>query len=241
MKIRIYSDLHFEVHADHGQSFVDSLDPDGCDVVVLAGDIAANHCLYQALDMFCKKFGRVIHVPGNHEYYGANRGKVNTTLQRIKGKHFDRLTLLDRGIFCWKGVRILGTTMWFPSTEDSMSVLKTWSDSSAIQGFTKWVGEQNRLSVNFLRKEVREGDVVVTHYAPSWRSVHPDYAGAISNLLYVCDMEALILERKPALWIHGHTHREFDYTIGSTRVVCHPFGYPSEYSVNYNDALTVEV
>lgn len=241
MRIRVYSDLHFEVHADGGKSFVDSLDPDGCDVVVLAGDIAANWCLYQALDMFCQKFERVIHVPGNHEYYGANRGKVHNTLQKVKAKHFDRLTLLDRGIFCWKGVRIVGTTMWFRSTEDSMRVLSTWSDSSAIQGFSKWVGDQNRLSVNFLRQETREGDVVVTHYAPSWQSVHPRFAGEASNLLYVCDMEDLIRERKPALWIHGHTHHEFDYKIGDTRVICHPFGYPSEYSVNYNDAFTVEV
>jgi predicted phosphodiesterase len=241
VRLRVYSDLHFEVHADLGKSFVDSLDPDGCDVVVLAGDIAANHCLHFALDMFCKKFPRVVHVPGNHEYYGANRGRVNQTLRRVKAKHFDRLTLLNRGIFGWMGKRILGTTMWFRKTEEAAQVLSTWSDSSAIQGFSGWVGEENRLSVNFLRQELREGDVVVTHYAPSWQSVHPRFAGEKSNLLYVCDMEELILERKPALWIHGHTHHAFDYRIGDTRVVCHPFGYPSEYSVNYNDAFTVEV
>lgn len=241
MRIRVYSDLHFEVHADHGKSFVDSLDPDGCDVVVLAGDIAAHACLYQALDMFCQKFKRVIHVPGNHEYYGVNRGRVFNTLRRVKDKHFDRLTLLDRGIWSWMGKRIVGTTMWFPKTAEAAAVLSTWSDSSAIQGFQKWVGEQNRLSVGFLRKEIRKGDVVVTHYAPSWQSVHPRFAGEASNLLYVCDMEDLILERKPALWIHGHVHSEFDYVLGDTRVICHPFGYPNEYSVNYNDAFTVEV
>jgi hypothetical protein len=29
-------------------------------------------------------------------------------------------------------------------------------------------------------------------------------------------------------WTHGHTHEEFDYMIGSTRVICNPRGY-----VNY--------
>ncbi len=241
MRIRVYSDLHFEVQADHGKSFVEGLNPEGCDVVVLAGDIASHRHLYEALDMFCQKFPRVIHVPGNHEYYGADRGKVNTTLRRIKAKHFDRLTLLNRGIFGWMGKRILGTTMWFSKTIEAAMVLSTWSDSKAIVGFSKWVGDENRLSVNFLRQEMREGDIVVTHYAPSWRSVHPKYAGQESNLLYVCDMEELILERKPALWIHGHTHTAFDYHIGSTRVVCHPFGYPREWSINYDDAFTVEV
>jgi hypothetical protein len=27
------------------------------------------------------------------------------------------------------------------------------------------------------------------------------------------------------LWMHGHTHEDFDYTIGTTRVVCNPRGY----------------
>ena len=27
------------------------------------------------------------------------------------------------------------------------------------------------------------------------------------------------------LWTHGHTHHEFDYMVGSTRVVCNPRGY----------------
>jgi hypothetical protein len=27
------------------------------------------------------------------------------------------------------------------------------------------------------------------------------------------------------MWTHGHTHHEFDYMVGSTRVVCNPRGY----------------
>jgi hypothetical protein len=27
------------------------------------------------------------------------------------------------------------------------------------------------------------------------------------------------------LWTHGHTHEDFDYMIGTTRVVCNPRGY----------------
>ena len=27
------------------------------------------------------------------------------------------------------------------------------------------------------------------------------------------------------LWTHGHTHEDFDYMIGSTRIVCNPRGY----------------
>jgi len=32
------------------------------------------------------------------------------------------------------------------------------------------------------------------------------------------------------LWTHGHTHEEFDYMVGTTRVVCNPRGY-----INYEN------
>jgi hypothetical protein len=43
---------------------------------------------------------------------------------------------------------------------------------------------------------------------------------------YHSDLSEFILDR-PAikLWTHGHTHEEFDYMIGDTRVVCNPRGY----------------
>lgn len=28
------------------------------------------------------------------------------------------------------------------------------------------------------------------------------------------------------LWIHGHVHGSFSYSVGSTRVACNPRGYP---------------
>jgi Icc-related predicted phosphoesterase len=31
--------------------------------------------------------------------------------------------------------------------------------------------------------------------------------------------------RGPALWIHGHVHESFEYTIGQTKVACNPRGY----------------
>jgi hypothetical protein len=32
------------------------------------------------------------------------------------------------------------------------------------------------------------------------------------------------------LWTHGHTHEEFDYMVGSTRIICNPRGY-----INYEN------
>ncbi len=87
-----------------------------------------------------------------------------------------------------------------------------------------------------------EGDIVITHYLPSFRSVHPKFAAEPTNCFFVCDVEDLIVERQPALWLHGHTHESADYQIGKTRVVCNPFGYVG-YGLNsaFKDELTIEL
>ena len=67
--------------------------------------------------------------------------------------------------------------------------------------------------------------VGITHFAPSLRSVAPQFAGSPVNACFVSDLDAHILRWQPALWLHGHTHDSFDYRIGSTRIVCNPRGY----------------
>ena len=75
--------------------------------------------------------------------------------------------------------------------------------------------------------------VVVTHHAPSPRSIHPRFAGSPLNACFVSDAERLIDERRVQLWIHGHTHDSFDYAVNGTRVVCNPRGYAKD-GVNEN-------
>ena len=74
--------------------------------------------------------------------------------------------------------------------------------------------------------------VVVGHHAPSKASTHPRYKGeVIMNGAYSSRLDQFILDNPQIkLWTHGHTHEEFDYMIGSTRVVCNPRGY-----INYEE------
>ncbi len=69
--------------------------------------------------------------------------------------------------------------------------------------------------------------VVVGHHAPSRKSTHEMYAhDTIMNGAYSSDLDEFIQDRPQIkLWTHGHTHHEFDYMIGETRVVCNPRGY----------------
>ena len=69
--------------------------------------------------------------------------------------------------------------------------------------------------------------VVVGHHAPSRKSTHPRYAhDTIMNGGYSSNMDDFIIDHPQIrLWTHGHTHDDFDYVIGETRVVCNPRGY----------------
>jgi Icc-related predicted phosphoesterase len=74
--------------------------------------------------------------------------------------------------------------------------------------------------------------VVVGHHAPSKGSEHPRYKhDTLMNGAYNSRLEDFILARPGIkLWTHGHTHEDFDYMLGSTRVVCNPRGY-----INYEE------
>lgn len=69
--------------------------------------------------------------------------------------------------------------------------------------------------------------VVVGHHAPSKLSTHPRYQDdTIMNGGYSSNLYQFILDRPEIkMWTHGHTHHNFDYMIGETRIVCNPRGY----------------
>ena len=69
--------------------------------------------------------------------------------------------------------------------------------------------------------------VVVGHHSPSRLSTHAMYKNdTVMNGGYSSNMDDFIQDHPQIrLWTHGHTHHEFDYMIGKTRVMCNPRGY----------------
>lgn len=74
--------------------------------------------------------------------------------------------------------------------------------------------------------------VVVGHHAPCKLSTKPEYENDFTvNGAYSSDLSEFILDRPQIkAWTHGHTHDNYDYMIGSTRIICNPRGY-----INYQD------
>jgi hypothetical protein len=69
--------------------------------------------------------------------------------------------------------------------------------------------------------------VICGHHAPSKLSTHPRYKDEqLMNGGYSSDLIEFIQDRPGIkLWTHGHTHEDFDYMLGTCRIVCNPRGY----------------
>lgn len=74
--------------------------------------------------------------------------------------------------------------------------------------------------------------MVLSHHAPSPRSINPIYKGYVSNAAFASDLSAVIQAGKPDYWVHGHVHRFFDYTEGETRIICNARGHRDERETN---------
>jgi hypothetical protein len=106
----------------------------------------------------------------------------------------------------------------------------------------------HRASAAWLRRQLAgppgtppaRATVVVTHHAPSPRSIDPRYEDDLTSAAFVARRDRLVRETGAALWVHGHVHASFDYRIGETRVLANPRGHPGENPA-FRPGLTVEV
>ena len=265
MRIREVSDLHLEYHRDRGAECIRRIENRDLDLLILSGDITHAGLASEAFERFRQRFDcPIVFVPGNHEMHRSSpalaRRALRAATSRVQGLHW-----LDDSVIETHGRRILGCTLWYtrptvPSHESVASTQAEWergiirtrdkaglieedtfADFEHIAGHYDWVYPAADKSIAFLRENLREGDIVVTHFLPSPRSVPPSFADPprINTGFFVTDVHSLIEERKPALWFHGHTHDSCDYTIGPTRIICNPMGYPHAPNPSFSERLTI--
>lgn len=258
MRIQILSDLHLE--------FGGQVPPPapGADAVVLAGDLApADRGLIAIAADAWAAAGHVVFVPGNHEYYGMDIPAAQRGLAVDCARW--GVTLLDPGAATLSGVRFIGATLWTDFLLDGQH--REVAAHAAVGGmlndfrgqigsadrpgrdFTTWeAAARHRRERAFIEAQLeaaREAGletVVVTHHAPSPKSVHPRYAGHVLNTGFASDLEEIMLRWQPALWIHGHVHDSVDARVGRTRILANPFGYRRrEENPAFRHDLVVEV
>jgi predicted phosphodiesterase len=230
MRLQIMSDLHLEMHADGGAGLIRELDPTDVDVLVLAGDITmARHYpdLESVFKPLARKYHHILYIPGNHEYYKSSPKEVTRNLAKLAAE-LPQLAVPQNAPVVIAGQRFIAGTMWFRPGPTGDTIKRFVNDFAQIKDFEPWVYEQSAVFEKVLAAELQPDDVVVTHHLPALESVPPPFVGSPINAFFVCDVAAYVRERQPKLWIHGHTHERCDYSLGKTRVVANPMGYPKE-------------
>lgn len=242
MKLNVLSDLHLS----QGELPIPDAD---ADLVVLAGDIARPA---RAMAWAARIPRPVLYVAGNHEFYGGTLEGTAAELKRLAAG--TNVRVLDCEEVRIDGVRFLGATLWTDfriagegearavavrEAERFMrdfSVVRTGEARFTPEASAALFAEHTAWLAARLAEPYAGPTVVITHHAPSPKSIHPRFEGSPLNACFVSDAERLLDGRRARLWIHGHTHDSFDYEVNGTRVLCNPRGYAKD-GVNENRAF----
>lgn len=242
MNIALLSDLHLERFTfQEAIRFIKGFDPNGIDVLVLAGDILPVKLGAAFLELFAERYKNVVYVGGNHCWWGQSVEKTQKILQALSIPNFHYLENKTVEI---DGQRFLGATLWFDQKEVERlgHDWQDWSDFITIQGSYPWIYEQNKLTIEWLENNIQAGDVVVSHHMPSYQCVAPQFKGSQYNCFFANDLDDLIIRKEPKYWFSGHTHSSYDLTINKTRLVSNPYGYHDrEVNDYFNKNLTFKV
>lgn len=244
MKIALCSDIHLEF----GDLPINNTE--NADVLVLAGDIcvAAGFTrtsyeggkYHEFFKQCSEQFRDVVYIMGNHEHYN---GDYCTSYQLIKDQldQYSNIHFLEKEFKIIKGVMFIGATLWTDfNNQDSYTMLvaeRKMNDYRIIKNSergrrlialdTLYDHQQTLEKISDFYDAYDLPVVMVGHHAPSHQSVKPMYENDYAmNGAYRSDLQKFIVDKpRIKLWVHGHTHSEFDYMVGDTRVVANPRGY----------------
>ena len=236
-----------------------------CDPYNTMGEEYRSNRFHNFFQQCCDRFPHVIFIVGNHEHYHGDFTKTVPHFKAVLG-YLPNLHILEKETFVLDDITFIGGTLWTDMNKRSVRTLheisRMMNDFRCVDYSAKladergWGGrftttdaaDDHDAMLAFVRTTVEANPagryVVVGHHAPSRLSTHPKYAhDTIMNGGYSSELDDFILDRPQIkLWTHGHTHEDFDYQIGSCRILCNPRGY-----VNYEERadtwrlVTVEV
>jgi Icc-related predicted phosphoesterase len=264
MRVHVFSDLHLEFGPL-------ALSPDVrsgrlADLVLLAGDIhTQRRGPLWAAETFAQPVAMIL---GNHEAYGdsldASLAAQRKSAAESAAHRRHPVRVLERETWTLEAagtpVRIIAATLWTDFAFFGPARRGAMMDDAhhAMNDFRMIRIDEARLltpsdclrlhreSRVYLESELAKPfdgvTIVMTHHAPSRRSVPAAFSADPITAAYASDLEALIEQTQPQLWVHGHIHASSDYRIGATRVVCNPRGYvPIQLNADFDPALAIEL
>lgn len=247
MNIQLVSDLHL--------NFGDLILPGGDLLIMAgdifeASDWRKTASIAARYDRFCDqeltKYSKILYVFGNHEHYGGDYSKTTITIGDNLPPH---VTVLENSYVEIDGIRFWGATLWTDMDRNNPVAIQAarggLNDFSHIKwkrkvtqptGHSYWTSEFtpqataqiHRESLKALTKSLQDRipHWVITHHCPTHMSIPSYYRDSTINHCYYSDLSNIILDHPHIKqWVHGHTHEQADYMVGTTRVTCNPRGY----------------
>lgn len=148
------------------------------------------------------------------------------------------------------GINFVGSTLWTDFKLSGYIEHKLEAYANAISDFKvirigdklftpKYCNDLHTTSCMSISGRLRNNkdgrNVVITHFMPSQEVISPYWTGNALNPYFCNDMDYMINEFQPELWVYGHTHDKGDklHSNGKTRMVANPRGYPREKKDNF--------
>lgn len=255
MKIFYGSDLHLE-HERRDSHTIENI-PSG-DLLILAGDVFSpwmNNLGPAAVffEQVSEKFKQVVYVAGNHEHYQGFFTDTHAEIEKFLSP-FDNIHLLNGEAIDYEGFSLFGCTLWTDARGRHPEVM--WDMTQGMNDYDivhfsqdtngyygsrpvklrpdDTVNENDyhrQLLRSFLERcaERQVKPVIVTHHAPSWECVEPEYR--LDNLSYAyanTGLDSLLADAGEFIWIHGHMHKRDSIDLFDGVVLCNARGYISE-------------
>lgn len=234
---------------------------DLADVIVVPGDIFSKGRNIQFLRLIWPE-KTIVTVSGNHEHYGMDIHKNLNAMRQAAQVH--NIHFLENDEVVINGVRFLGCTLWTDfelynreqrknCMLDAQQYLNDFKHIRIDNGQWNFTPidsiEMHKESVKWLKQKIDEPfdgpTIVVTHHAPSYKSVVPRFQGDLLSACFASNLDHLMDGSKIELWVHGHMHDSLDYEVNGTRVICNPRGYcrfeGGEENSDFDPKLLIEI
>ncbi|GGE00599.1 phosphatase [Aureimonas endophytica] len=243
MRFHLLSDIHDDYSSASGASY-DIPAGLAADAILCVGDIAGR-LSRRGLRWLMRQRDRtglpIVLCAGNHDYW---RSSLDTEIGRFRDRLGSEqgIHLLDGDEIVLNGCRILGGTLWTDyeiysdaytahvestkymndlrmiRTNSYQRRLRTWMLAEEHQRYRAFI--EARLTIPFAG-----ATIVMTHHAPSGRSLLGGRCTEPLDASYASNLEPLVRRYNPDFWLHGHIHERRDYQLAGTRILANPRGY----------------
>lgn len=260
-RIKIESDMHVDIYKYYTDKDYE-VNLDGIDIYIIAGDAGEEKHSRDFIIKTASKYPncQIVEVAGNHMAYKDNMEmcyfRREELMESLSNYHF-----LENSSASIHGYKIIGCCLWTDMNNGDERISRYIGVSLNDYYYVKYGKEDrvltpyrtreiHRLSKEFIKQKLESSEqpcIVVTHHLPF---IDYDDRYNDKDLLfgYGSDMQTFIdnLEKKPIMWISGHTHRSRDFKKDGIRFVSNQHGYPSEnldYDKDggYNKDFVIEI